>query len=575
MVALYESMNQPLVNIPNHGTGPTASYVLGTRNEHGHYTVFVYLYQRETKGVMIYVSEPRSLSFDHYRSEEAEAVRFAESMGFLIDNIGFQSLPVSEQDAVVSRVPVFRPVEQTFDLYEVADPEPAGPAAAVFGGLGQGAGEVFRQAGFSESPAAGGYGHAQGQGTSSLTGQIGPVPGQMSSQPGQLSSPPGPGSGAAATQPGLVGPPMGTGLGPHGSHPGQVVPGGGGSWPGQVAAMPEPLMPAGPGYGSSFDLYPSGRPGGPPGSRTGDFAGGGGGGSHAGAMAEPSRPSPAGTEPGPSSRAPAPDRGPMLERLGRLLVVFLALLVLWVPGCRTPQGRGQKPHTAERHLDLAMQQLAERRWPDAILSFGRVLEESPSDSAALRGTGFAYMSLGRMGEAESFYRRAVEADPKWSVAKNELAVVLIRRGQCQEAEALLLQVTEDIFYPTREFAEHNLARALACQGRSNEAVRRLDVLMVKRPHFCLGYLTLAQLSFEEKRHETTIQACQGFRLNCEEHEEIGPKVLPEQSAMCYLRKGLSYAEIGDLESARASFKRCQSDGKFGKECRRSLRLLPP
>ena len=102
VVALFESINQPLVNIPSHGTAPTAAYVLGTRNDQGRFTVFVYLSQGQTGAAVVYVCEPRGLTREQYRTEEAEAIRFVESMGFLVDNIHFPTLPPHEQDAVGS-----------------------------------------------------------------------------------------------------------------------------------------------------------------------------------------------------------------------------------------------------------------------------------------------------------------------------------------------------------------------------------------------------------------------------------------------------------------------------------------
>ena len=115
VVALHESINQPVVNIPSCGTAPTGAYVLGTRNDQGHYTVFVYLYQTTTKGIVVYVSEPRALAAEQYRPEEAEAVRFVESMGFLVDDLRFPSLSPAEQDAVMQRIPIFRPPAMTFE----------------------------------------------------------------------------------------------------------------------------------------------------------------------------------------------------------------------------------------------------------------------------------------------------------------------------------------------------------------------------------------------------------------------------------------------------------------------------
>ena len=186
----------------------------------------------------------------------------------------------------------------------------------------------------------------------------------------------------------------------------------------------------------------------------------------------------------------------------------------------------------------------------------------------------AYLKLGRLEDAERFYLRSLEAKPDASLSRNELAVVYLEQRRCQDAVPLLEKVLEDIYYPTPEYAEHNLAQAYDCLGKGAEAIDRLDKLVTKRPYFCLGYLTLSRLASKLRRPESTIRACDDFVHYCEENEKIKNQVLPQQSALCYLRKGLAYAELGDVESARASFERCQSTGEIGRECKKSLELLP-
>ncbi|MEO1335406.1 MAG: tetratricopeptide repeat protein, partial [Myxococcota bacterium] len=270
---------------------------------------------------------------------------------------------------------------------------------------------------------------------------------------------------------------------------------------------------------------------------------------------------------------PSPDPD-ALARLGRLLGTFIFLLAAtagW--SCGTTKDAAA-PRTVTAQLDLGNQQLAQGRWPEAIKAFGTALDEDGENFDALRGTGLAYLKLQRYEEAERFYRLALDANPKSSLSRNELAVVYMEQRRCQEAVPLFEKVLEDIFYPTPEFAEHNLALAYACLGRTDEAISRLDKLVTKRPYFCLGYLTLSQLASKSRRPEATIRACDDFVHHCEQNEKIKQQVLPQQSAMCYLRKGLAYAEMGDVESARTSFERCQSLGGVRNECTKSLELLP-
>ena len=131
VIGLHESINKPLVNIPNYGAAPTGAFVLGTRNDQGAYTVFVYLHQSDTRAVVVYVSEPRHLTHEQYRIEEAEALRFVESMGFMVDNLHFPTLAPPEQETVMdAHSALFRPPQATLDLYDIqGDPTGRRPRA--------------------------------------------------------------------------------------------------------------------------------------------------------------------------------------------------------------------------------------------------------------------------------------------------------------------------------------------------------------------------------------------------------------------------------------------------------------
>ncbi len=516
VVALLESINQPLVNIPSHGTASTGAFILGTRNEHGYYTVFVYLHQPETKAVVIYVSEPRNLTAEQYRGEENEALRFVESMGFLIDDIKFPSLNPSEQESVVSRIPLFRPPERTVDLYDVADSAQTGelqggpaPSSGPFGAL---------TGPLSGGPPGPNYGNGP-------PGAVVPATGGYAGSPG-----PAPASGG-----------YGAIQAPSGTHPSY---GAGGVAPSPASGSQVPVSGFNDPYGG-----PGSGPGVPP------------------IQGKPLS--------GPRS-SPGPDA---LQRIGRLLSSFGWLLV-WGAVLSAGSACGTTAQTVdqravESQLDLAAQHLARQAWPDAVRVYHQVLEVDPKNKMASRGLGVAYYKLERFEKADEFLRQTIKRDPDWSMPKNDLAVVLIEQRRCEEALQLLDQVLGDIFYPTPEYAQHNRARALECLGRTGEAMEQLQDLLRQKPRFCLGYLTLSELAFEHEHHEATIEACNGFMRHCEQDEEIRSKILPRYSAMCYYRKGRAYAALGDIESARASFLRCEATGALQQDCRNHLNSLPP
>jgi Tfp pilus assembly protein PilF len=106
VVVLYQSLNSPHLAIPGRKAGPASASVLGLRGPTG-FAVFVYLYMPQSGESAVYVPSNGAVPADRFASEEAEALGFVESMGFLMDNLNFPARPPDEQDAIIRTAPVF------------------------------------------------------------------------------------------------------------------------------------------------------------------------------------------------------------------------------------------------------------------------------------------------------------------------------------------------------------------------------------------------------------------------------------------------------------------------------------
>ena len=107
VVQLYQSLNAPHLAVPSRRAGPATAYVLGLRGPNG-FAVFVYLYLAESGECAVYVPANGTVSAEEYQAEEAGALNFVESMGFIMDNLNFRGRPADEQDGLLQTLPVFQ-----------------------------------------------------------------------------------------------------------------------------------------------------------------------------------------------------------------------------------------------------------------------------------------------------------------------------------------------------------------------------------------------------------------------------------------------------------------------------------
>ncbi|MDP3504302.1 MAG: social motility TPR repeat lipoprotein Tgl [Myxococcales bacterium] len=135
VVQLYQSLNQPHLAVPGRSAGPATAYVLGLRGPSG-FAVFVYLYLSDAGQCAVYVPTNGTVAADKYQAEEAEALGFVESMGFIMDNLNFRGRPPDEQETIIRSAPVFQREPPPPSAVPGVPMEPGGkPATGQKGGV--------------------------------------------------------------------------------------------------------------------------------------------------------------------------------------------------------------------------------------------------------------------------------------------------------------------------------------------------------------------------------------------------------------------------------------------------------
>lgn len=125
---------------------------------------------------------------------------------------------------------------------------------------------------------------------------------------------------------------------------------------------------------------------------------------------------------------------------GALTICLTIGLAACTPGGLSTRGQDgpfapgvNRSATAEDGLEVGHRLMAAGQYELAIKSFTRAALENGMDSEILSGLGSANLGLGRLGQAETLLRRAVEEEGALPEVWNNLGVVLMEGGQTPEA----------------------------------------------------------------------------------------------------------------------------------------------
>jgi len=86
-------------------------------------------------------------------------------------------------------------------------------------------------------------------------------------------------------------------------------------------------------------------------------------------------------------------------------------------------------------LEVGHRLMASGEYELALKAYLRAAGEQGANVDVLSAIGSANLALGRLGQAERILRRAVEVDPSFVPAQNNLGVVLLEAGKLGEARA--------------------------------------------------------------------------------------------------------------------------------------------
>lgn len=107
VLALVASLNTPNVVAANLPAEPTRCYICAYRETGEGVGFSIYLHCVDSEKGTFYRHEDRLLSRSRYDEVMAEALAFAESLGFMMDDLGFRDLLPARQRELIEQTPLF------------------------------------------------------------------------------------------------------------------------------------------------------------------------------------------------------------------------------------------------------------------------------------------------------------------------------------------------------------------------------------------------------------------------------------------------------------------------------------
>jgi len=125
IVAIIESINQPMVAARGQAAEAAKCYIVGVRNASGLFSVYVYLYLVDLRECLVYLHDPPEIQMEEYHDTELEALGFVESMGFMVDNLNFRNVQPEQQVELMDSIPCFHGDLKAFAKTHLAGQDPS------------------------------------------------------------------------------------------------------------------------------------------------------------------------------------------------------------------------------------------------------------------------------------------------------------------------------------------------------------------------------------------------------------------------------------------------------------------
>ncbi|GJM42944.1 MAG: hypothetical protein DHS20C20_32260 [Ardenticatenaceae bacterium] len=147
---------------------------------------------------------------------------------------------------------------------------------------------------------------------------------------------------------------------------------------------------------------------------------------------------------------------------------------------------------AKAYFEKAYRKQMDGEYGEAILLYKRSLATYPT-AEAYTFLGWTYSQIGHTEKAIALCQQAIETDPTYGNAYNDIGAYLIDQEKWAEAIPWLKKATKAPRYQTRQFPYMNLGRAYQNLGKYETAKQHFEQALVEDPFYLPAHWALTAL----------------------------------------------------------------------------------
>ena len=197
--------------------------------------------------------------------------------------------------------------------------------------------------------------------------------------------------------------------------------------------------------------------------------------------------------------------------LSRFPLLSILILSIFLSACAsTPEEGKTQEDIAEINTRLGLGYLKQGRLDDAISKLKKALEANPGYAEAHNAIAIVYVQTGQVEKAEHHYREAMELKPNDGKTYNNYGVFLCRQNRMKEAEEYFMLAVNTPRYRSPERAYEN-AGACVRSVDIEKAEVYLRLALSRNSKLPTALYEMAEISFQKGSYLSTRAYLQRFQ----------------------------------------------------------------